>query len=571
VSLETPGPAGCHGPERGATRARVDDRPFAHARGGAPGPEPPCGAGVLPLKLRVLKGFARQARSYAARRLVGGAVLALVPVIVAASPEPLTVLTSTGRRQVPAVTREGPELVAIEDVARGFGVKVTTDRRSGAGTLAVGAHEVGLYDGKSLASVDGDLRLLSAPVHLEGGRWLVPVDGVPRLLEPLLGQPVEWRASERVLVVGHVSVPSISVRASESGNRARIVFEASEPVPFRVEQGQHRIHVTVSRDVVDVTMPGESLQGGIVDSIRFVGGRTNLFVVHLGSRFRKAHASQQESPPRLILDLEGEAAPTAPARPAPARAEARPSPRPPAPADGALIRTVVIDPGHGGANVGAQGPAGTLEKDVSLAIARRLRTDLVNALGLQVFLTRDHDEDVNLDQRTAIANNYKADLFISIHANASRARGARGSEVYFLSYQASDDDARRIAQLEGAAEPYGPAPPGSDLAIVLWDMAQAEHLEESSALATRIQDELAGVTGAEGRGVKQAPFRVLVGATMPAVLVEVAFISNPEEEKELSSDTYQSKIAAALMRGIARYRQERAARLGGAATTGGRP
>lgn len=522
----------------------------------------------------MLKGFARQARSYAARRLVGGAVLALVPVIVAASPEPLTVLTSTGRRQVTTVTREGPELVAIEDVTTGFGVKVTTDRRSGAGTLAVGAHEVGLYDGKSLASVDGDLRLLSAPVHLDGGRWLVPVDGVPRLLEPLLGQPVEWRASERVLVVGHVSVPSISVRASESGDRARIVFEASEPVPFRVEQGQHRIHVTVSRDVVDVTMPGENLQGGIVDSIRFVGGRTNLFVVHLGSRFRKAHASQQESPPRLILDLEGKAAPAAPAapaRPAPARAEARPTPRPPAPADGALIRTVVIDPGHGGANVGAQGPAGTLEKDVVLAIARRLRTDLVNALGLQVFLTRDHDEDVDLDQRTAIANNYKADLFVSIHANASRARGARGSEVYFLSYQATDDDARRIAQLEGAAEPYGPAPPGSDLAIVLWDMAQAEHLEESSALATRIQDQLAGVTGAEGRGVKQAPFRVLVGATMPAVLVEVAFISNPEEEKELSSGTYQSKIAAALMRGIARYRQERAARLGGAATTGGRP
>jgi N-acetylmuramoyl-L-alanine amidase len=178
---------------------------------------------------------------------------------------------------------------------------------------------------------------------------------------------------------------------------------------------------------------------------------------------------------------------------------------------------------------------------------------------------------VDLDDRTAIANNYKADLFVSIHANASRARGARGSEVYFLSYQASDDEARRMAQLEGAAEPFGVADPGSDLAVILWDMAQAEHLEESSALATRIQDELAAVTGAEGRGVKQAPFRVLVGATMPAVLVEVAFISNPEEEKELASDTYQAKIAAALMRGIARYRRDRQARLGALPSSAGQP
>jgi N-acetylmuramoyl-L-alanine amidase len=235
------------------------------------------------------------------------------------------------------------------------------------------------------------------------------------------------------------------------------------------------------------------------------------------------------------------------------------------------VRTVVIDPGHGGENVGAQGPGGTLEKDVALSIARRLRAELVNARGLQVFLTRDTDKEVELDERTAIANNYKADLFVSIHANASRARGARGSEVYFLSYQASDDESRRMAQLEGMAEPLGGATPGSDLALILWDMAQAEHLEESSALASRIQEELAVVTGSEGRGVKQAPFRVLVGAAMPAVLVEVAFISNPEEEKLLGSDGYQATIAASLARGIERFRRERSTRLGRAQPFPGAP
>jgi len=237
------------------------------------------------------------------------------------------------------------------------------------------------------------------------------------------------------------------------------------------------------------------------------------------------------------------------------------------------VRTVVIDPGHGGENPGARGPGGSLEKDVALSVARRLRAELVNARGLQVFLTRDKDIDVDLDDRTAIANNYKADLFVSIHANASRERGAKGSEVYFLSYQASDDDSRRTAQLEGAAEPLPESAVGTDLALILWDMAQAEHLEESSALASRIQEELAVVTGSEGRGVKQAPFRVLVGAAMPAVLVEVAFISNPEEEKLLASEGYQAKVAASLARGIERYRRERTARLGGtrSPTSPGRP
>jgi hypothetical protein len=139
----------------------------------------------------------------------------------------------------------------------------------------------------------------------------------------------------------------------------------------------------------------------------------------------------------------------------------------------------------------------------------------VNARGLQVFLTREKDVDVDLDERTAIANNYKADLFVSIHVNASRARGAKGSEVYFLSYQASDDESRRTAHLEGAAEPPPGTTQSADLSLILWDMAQAEHLEESSALASRIQEELAVVTGSEGRGVKQAPFRVLVGARCP--------------------------------------------------------
>ena len=505
-------------------------------------------------RLLTLNGFSR--------RLLPSllvALAALAPFGLLAAGAPITILTANARREIVPSVRGAWELVPIDEVLAGTGVKLTSDPRGGAATLTFGSHEVALYDKKSLASVDGDLRLLSTAVTRDEGRWLVPVDALPRLLSPLLERPVEWRAAERVIVVGKVAVPKVAVSTYVTGDMVRVVFEASEPVPFRVAQEEGRVTVAVPRDLLDVALPPTRLAGGIVESVQFVGGRENVFAVHLGPRFRDMKASEQSQPSRLVLEVHGPplVAGAAPERPAAGVGAARPAPAPAAREErDERVRTVVIDPGHGGDEVGAKGPGGALEKDVSLAIARKLRAELVNG-GLSVFLTRERDALVALDDRSAIANNYKADLFVSIHANASRARGARGSEVYFLSYQASDDESRRIAQAEGAAEPVPAGPSNSDLALILWDMAQAEHLEESSALASRVQEELAAVTGSEGRGVKQAPFRVLVGASMPAVLVEAAFLSNPDEEKLLTSDAYQAKIAAAVARGIQRYRRER--------------
>jgi N-acetylmuramoyl-L-alanine amidase len=473
-----------------------------------------------------------------------------------AASTPISVVTATARREIVPLVRADREMVALQDLVADLGVRLTSDPRGGAATLAFGAHEVGLYHGKSLASVDGDLRLLSAPVILEAGRWLVPLDGVPRLLGPLLERPVEWRAAQRVLLLDDVRIPRISVSTFTTPDLARVVLEATESLPFRVHQEAGRVTVTIPRDLLDVSLEPVQLAGGIVESVRFLGGKENLFAVKLGPRFQSLKAMEQESPARLVLEFSAPpAAAPPPPRPAPVR-RAQTAPRPEGP------RTIVIDPGHGGDDVGARGPGGALEKEVTLAIARRLRAELTSALGVQVFLTRERDLEIDLDERTAIANNYKADLFISIHANASRVQGVSGSEVYFLSYRASDEEARRMAQIEGSLEDLEMAAPGSPLALILWDMAQAEHLQESEALASRIQEELMALTGSEKRGVKQAPFRVLVGATMPAVLVELGFISNPDEEKRLTSAPHQSRLVGALRRGIARYQAERLARLG---------
>ena len=254
----------------------------------------------------------------------------------------------------------------------------------------------------------------------------------------------------------------MSVTTFVSGDTVRVVLEASEKVPFRVRAGGGPRHGG------DPARPGRGgLPAGAPDGRhrgrRAVPGRARQRLRHrrLGRRFQQLKASEQDGAAAPGARVPGRAARRWPADAGRRRAAAPPpGGRPPA-AQGGGLRTVVIDPGHGGAEVGAKGPGGTLEKDVTLAIARKLRAALANSLGLQAFLTRDKDQEVALDDRTAFANNYKADLFVSIHANASRATARRGSEVYFLSYQASDEESRRLAAGGGRRDrPSGAAAAG---------------------------------------------------------------------------------------------------------------
>ena len=223
----------------------------------------------------------------------------------------------------------------------------------------------------------------------------------------------------------------------------------------------------------------------------------------------------------------------------------------------AAIMTVVIDPGHGGDDTGAQGPSGTDEKDITLSIALKLADALRERLGALVLLTRETDVFVPLEARTAFANANRADLFISIHANAAANRDARGIETFFLSMDSTDEDARRLAAFENSADSSVEdvfLEGGNDLKDILVDMASTSSHHESSRLAEAVHMSMLGKTGREGRGVKQAPFVVLVGATMPAILVEVGFISNPSEERLLTSKKEQSLAAAAIADGVASFR-----------------
>jgi N-acetylmuramoyl-L-alanine amidase len=232
-------------------------------------------------------------------------------------------------------------------------------------------------------------------------------------------------------------------------------------------------------------------------------------------------------------------------------------PRPAAPRPPAFL--AVVDPGHGGEQEGALSPRGDREKDLVLQIARRVKRRL-ERLGGRVVLTRDRDQGLPLANRAALANSLKADFFISIHLNSMPTAQARASssgvETYFLSADPSDLGAAAAAARENADRLAGePAVDQDDpVASILDDLESAAALAGASRLAYAIHDRLAAATGSENRGVKQAPFYVLAGARMPAVLLEVGFISNRAEAARLRSAAHQDRIAQAIAEGVRAWR-----------------
>jgi len=218
------------------------------------------------------------------------------------------------------------------------------------------------------------------------------------------------------------------------------------------------------------------------------------------------------------------------------------------------IETICIDPGHGGNDLGAVSKNGLNEKDLTLKIAKKLKNILIEKLGLRVIMTRTEDTEVSLNSRVSIANNQKAQIFVSIHINSSYKRSARGSETFFVSLKATDPDAFELAQKENQSFKEIEKMAGNDsLKLILWNMAQTEYIKESSVLAEYIQNELNILLDTKNRGVKQAPFRVLMRAAMPAVLIEVAFLSNPYEENKLRKEEFLNKVAYAIYRGISKF------------------
>jgi N-acetylmuramoyl-L-alanine amidase len=366
--------------------------------------------------------------------------------------------------------------------------------------------------------------------------------------DPLLTPQSPRRALVCLLLLGLACVltpaaaqdlPRVSVTVDVSSDSVRLMLTHSAQVGYVIETSRGKVRVRYA-DPIQLDPPSERFDGPILQRYRLRDGRT--MTLDTGRDYDRYESFELRNPFRLVLDLK-----TAPKTTRKQRRRSRARP----------MTIIVLDPGHGGVEHGAVGPTGLMEKDVTLTLARRLKRELERGnRSINVVLTRDEDRLVGLDERTAVANHNRADLFVSIHVNASPRSKATGAETYYLSTDATDNEARILANLEN--RPGGDRPPdqrakNGSLDLVLWDLAQNQYLAESSSLAESIQQQLNRLTGTRNRGVRQAPFRVLMGATMPAVLVEVGFISNPDEEQQLRGPSYRTRVVRAMAAAVEEF------------------
>jgi N-acetylmuramoyl-L-alanine amidase len=333
----------------------------------------------------------------------------------------------------------------------------------------------------------------------------------------------------------------VRVSVDTSGPTTRLVLTHAAPVTYEVLTVDDGLEIVFAERI---KLDPSSKRLGDAILARYDLDDDRRLKLFTGPGYRSYESFELLNPFRLVLDLQGSRSSDDDAT-----AQAPPTRDP-------RRRVVVIDPGHGGVETGATGPSGLQEKDVTLDLARRLRSELDRG-STDVVLTRDEDRLVGLDERSAIANHNRADLFLSIHLNASVRRNANGAETYYLAKSATDDEARTLAAQEndaaGGRAGAGGSGASTALDLVLWDLAQNQYLAESSQLAESIQRRLNEVAGTRDRGVRQAPFRVLMGATMPAILVEVGFITSPDEEQRLHSGDYREQIVRALAAAINEY------------------
>ena len=463
-----------------------------------------------------------------------------------------SILSPSGTQPLPVTIANGREFVSAADLTAVFGVVLREDRAGGL-ILTMGGKTVVVSLTQGLASVEGRVVSLPAAPLRQGNTWLLPVEIIERALAPGSNPRIDVRRRASLIVLGSLSVPAVSGRSEPLPNGARLTFVVSPAVQQTIVHENGRILLRLAADALDADLSGIA-PGGVLTGARVVPPST--IELGLGSVFASYRAAEQREGTQLRVTVDlvvGTPPAPEPTEPAPEVVEPPAFETPPILPESTGLRTIVIDPGHGGTEQGARGPSGTLEKNVALSIARQLKGAIEARLGLRVLLTRSADETVALDARAAFANNNKADLFISLHANASVRSSVAGAEVFYVSLGEYASSARGEASEPGALLPtLGGGERAVDL--ILWEMAQAQHLNESARLARIMEGEMRQRLPMSPRAIQQAPFRVLVGANMPAVLVEMGFITNPTEEKRLNSPDYQSQIVNALLDSVVRFK-----------------
>lgn len=477
-----------------------------------------------------------------------------------------TVITGSGRKSITVRGSGRGEIVSLDQLVPIFDLKVNEDPGVGL-TVTVKGQRILLIPGQAFAQVNGQVISLGAPVDRDRSGWTVPIDFLSLALSRAINTKIEVRRDRRLIVVGDAQAPHVTGHFTKQGVGGRLEFDIDPPAAHRVTREGKAVLVRFDADFLDAD-PVSGLVADFVTAVRLEG--TSLRI-ELGPQ-AVSYAVTEDRDSHFNVDF----LPPAPPPPPPPPPTPPPATPPTTPPPGAgrqgtptvtplpqeppaidiappgAIRTIVIDPGHGGDDEGARGASGAKEKDIALQIARRLKATIESRWGLRVLMTREGDENVPVDKRTATANNNKADLFLSIHANASVRPNVRGAQVVTLSLDEYKDRALQqtsrppVAIIGGGTRSIDPVP---------WDTAQIPFAQRSAALAAALVQHLGEKSvPLHPRPLEQAPLRVLVGANMPAVLIEMGFLTNGEDEAGLGNADRQAAIVEAILATISELR-----------------
>jgi N-acetylmuramoyl-L-alanine amidase len=483
--------------------------------------------------------------------------VAVTSALIAQSTQ-LTVLSRDGRRAL-AITPVGDqEFVALDDLAAMFQLSVREDGL-GAITATYKGRTIVLTPDQPLASISGRLVTLPAPPRRSASRrWLVPVDFI-RALTLVYDTKLELRKPSHLVVVGDLRVPRVQVQYDPSTTYGRLTIDATPRVNSTITREGDHLAVKFDADAIELVAANLQFPAqGLVQSVRVSDPTTLAF--DLGPRFGtyKASSTPGDTSARLVIDVSAQAPETATTQPP--TPPAPPTAATPLPDLGALvpgaanftsIRTVAIDPGHGGNDEGAKSASGAKEKDLALAVARKLKSAIELRMGLRVLMTREDDRAVSIDDRTAVANNGKADLFISLHANASLRPAVAGASISTAFFDAQSQSSARAIAPERVPAAAGGA---REIEFVPWQVAQIPHLQQSTMLATILEQQFRNRIPLAPRAVESAPLRVLESANMPAVLIEMGYLTNADQARMLSGGEFQNTLVQALFDAIVRFR-----------------
>ncbi len=417
-----------------------------------------------------------------------------------------------------------------------------------------------ILTGNSRLVITGDGEaLLPVAVLDHGGDLWFPMTLIETVFGPQIQEKISWDPTARLLKLGSADYNITGLTVERLGRSTAVHVKCATPLGYRARSPQQGvIELKIYGGEANTSRVSWASQRGLVLSARSRQYRDHaivkIMVDELVGNFR---TYTTDGGNEIVLVLEEQ------------QVSALPTPVPYGHANVNIeqgivdvtntirVRTVVIDPGHGGHDAGAVGRRGILEKNVNLGVAKELQRYLRRESDLEVVLTRERDEYLELADRAEIANRHGGDLFISLHCNSWFNDGARGFETFFLS-PAKSDWAKSVEAAENSA---GQEP--GDVEFIVWELVQNRFISSSSLLAEVLQKDVCSELNLTNRGVRQAGFRVLVGAYMPAVLVELGFLTNSTEEQRLGDSSYQRKMAKALGEAVLEYSRQIAAATSG--------